>query len=524
MQIPFQILPGRTASVPAAPNCKSFVRKILNRRAGVMRLGLAASIYGSFAIACAAAQEASTSSVAQAAKPGAQDPAAEEPGFFTGLFAPSRTNLLGDMGGLRSALGNYGLTLTLLDLNEAFGNPTGGIKQGANYNGLTVMSLSLDTQKAFGLEGGTVNISAFQIRGRNLSSANLLDLQTYSGVAALPSTRLWEMWYQQSFLDGKMDVKLGQQSLDQEFIVSQGSSLFINTMMGWPMLPSADLYAGGPAYPLSSLGVRLRAKPVGPLTLLAGVFQDNPPGGPFNDDSQVRGSSAWGGNFLNATSTGALFIAEAQYAINQPSAGDMDDGKHAAGLPGTYKLGAWFDTADFPNQRYATDGLSLADPMSTGVPQMDATNFSIYAVADQMLWRPSADSTQSLGVFTRVMAAPDDRNLISFSVNSGATLKAPFQGRDNDTFGVGFGVARVSSYDSGLDQDTAFYTGTSSMPIRSTETFIEVTYQCQVTPWWQLQPDFQYVFRPGGGIPDPDNPTTRVGDESIFGLRSTVTF
>jgi porin len=62
------------------------------------------------------------------------------------------------------------------------------------------------------------------------------------------------------------------------------------------------------------------------------------------------------------------------------------------------------------------------------------------------------------------------------------------------------------------------------MPIRSTETFIEVTYQCQVTPWWQLQPDFQYVFRPGGGIPDPDNPTTRVGDESIFGLRSTVTF
>jgi porin len=480
-----------------------------------VRLGLAASMFGGLAIPCADAQDASS------AKP--TDASSEEPSFLTGLLAPSRTNLLGDMGGLRSAIGKYGLTLTLLDLNEGFGNPTGGVKQGANYNGLTVMSLSLDTQKAFGLEGGTVNLSAFQIRGRNLSSTNLLNLQTYSGVAADPSTRLFEFWYQQSFLDGKLNARVGQESLDQEFIISQGASLFINTALGWPMLPSADMYAGGPAYPLSALGGRLRAQPVGPLTLLAGVFQDNPPGGPFYDDSQLRGSSAWGGNFLNAASTGALFITEAQYAINQPSAGDMDDGKHTAGLPGTYKLGAWFDTAEFPNQRYATNGLSLANPMSSGVPQMDATDFSIYAVADQMLWRPSADSTQALGVFTRIMGAPDDRNLISFSFNGGATLKAPFTGRDSDTFGVGFGLARVSSYDSGLAQDTVFYTGTPT-PIPSVETFVEVTYQCQVTPWWQLQPDFQYVFRPGAGIPDPNNPTVRLGDESIFGLRSTVTF
>ena len=32
------------------------------------------------------------------------------------------------------------------------------------------------------------------------------------------------------------------------------------------------------------------------------------------------------------------------------------------GLPGTYKLGAWFDTAKFPDQRFDTMGLSLADP------------------------------------------------------------------------------------------------------------------------------------------------------------------
>jgi porin len=64
--------------------------------------------------------------------------------------------------------------------------------------------------------------------------------------------------------------------------------------MGWPILPSVDLYAGGPAYPLSSLGVRLRTHHAGPLTLLGGVFNDNPPGGPFNDDSQLWGSEASG--------------------------------------------------------------------------------------------------------------------------------------------------------------------------------------------------------------------------------------
>ncbi len=342
MQLSFQISAERKASLRAA--CESPVRRILSGAAGAMRLGLAVSIFGSFAIACAAAQEANTASTAQGANASGQDGAPAEPGFLTGLFAPSRTTLLGDMGGLRSALGNYGVTFGLVDTNEVFGNATGGIKQGANYGGLTLMSLGLDTQKAFGLEGGTVNISAFQIRGRDLSATNLLSLQIYSNIAALPSTRFWEIWYQQVFFGGKMDVKVGQQSIDQEFLVSQASSSFINTMMGWPMLPSGDMYGGGPAYPLSSAGVRLRGKPVDSVTLLAGVFQDNPPGGPFNDDPQTLGSSAWGGNFLHLTSTGALFIAEAQYAANQSANGNQ-------GLPGTYKIGAWFDTAAFPNPK-----------------------------------------------------------------------------------------------------------------------------------------------------------------------------
>jgi porin len=448
-----------------------------------------------------------------------ETPAAPDPSFSTGLW--TRSTLLGDAGGVRSGLWNYGITFGIQDTNEVLGNVSGGIKQGAAYDGLTLMSIGLDTQRAFGWAGGTFNISALQIRGRSLSNDNLLNLQTVSGISAAATTRLWEVWFQQAFLDGKADIKLGQQSIDQEFMTSQGSSLFINTMMGWPMVPSADLYAGGPAYPLSSLGVRLRGQPGGGFTVLGGVFQDNPPGGPFNDDGQLRGSTRWGGNFN--LRTGALIIGEVQYALNQPSAGDMDDGSHAVGLPGTYKLGFWYDTAPFPSQRFDNMGLSLADPASTGTPQMIWHNYSFYGVADQMIWREAEDSPRSLSVFARLMGAPGNRNLVNFSVNAGVTLKAPLPKRDDDSFGVGFGIAKVSGGASGLDADTNFFSGTWA-PVRTSETFIEVTYQASITPWWQMQPDFQFVINPGGGIVNPNNPTQRVGNEAVFVLRNVITF
>ena len=454
-------------------------------------------------------------------QPGAADADNSGPGFFTGIM--KRSTLLGDMGGLRPLLARYGVTLTLTDVSDVLGNVSGGTQKGFTYNALTTLTLQMDTQKAFGWDGGLINVSGLQIRGRSLSQYYLENLQTVSGIAAAPTTRFWEIWYQQSFADGKYDVKLGQQSLDQEFMVSPSSALYLNTMMGWPMLPSADLYAGGPAYPLSSLGVRFRAQPTSAITLLAGVFQDNPPGGSFYNNSQLLGSTLWGGNFNMRT--GALFIAEAQYALNQPGNGDMDSGQGQGGLPGVYKFGAWFDTASFPSQRYDNMGSSLASPNSNGIPQMIPRNASLYGVVDQMIWRPDPDGPRSVNVFVRAMSAPDNRNLISFSVNAGVNLKAPLPTRDDDTFGVGFGVAKVSSYAAGFDQDTNFY-GTAPFPVptRNTETFLEITYQIQVTPWLQIQPNFQYIFNPGGGIPNPNNPALRIKNEAVFGFRTGFIF
>lgn len=440
-------------------------------------------------------------------------PDAAETDFWT------RSTLFDDTGGFRTKLASVGLSVGLEDINEVFGNGTGGIHRGADYDGLTMLSFGLDTKAAFGWEGGVFNISAFNIRGRSLSAANLLALQTVSGIEAEPTTRLWEIWYQQSFLDNRFDVKLGQQSIDQEFLISQGSLTFLNTVMGWPMVPTTDLYAGGPSYPLSSLGVRLRARPNDNLTLLGGVFQDNPPGGPFNADSQLLGSTRWGGNFN--LRTGALFIAEVQYAINQPSTGQSaSPNDKPSGLPGVYKLGSWFDTAQFPSPKFDSVGVPLASPNSNGIAAQYWHNFSIYGVMDQTVWQ---SDPQAVSVFARIMGAPGDRNLINFSVDAGVTLKAPLPTRDNDTFGVGFGFAKVSPAASGFNQDQSFFNGTFG-PVRSSETFIEVTYQIQATGWLVVQPDFQYIFTPGGGIANPNIPGKSVGNEAVFGVRSTMAF
>jgi porin len=264
----------------------------------------------------------------------------------------------------------------------------------------------------------------------------------------------------------------------------------------------------------------VRAQPAGNVTVLAGVFDDNPPGGPFDDDSQTRGAEQSGAKFN--TGTGALAIAEVQYSINQPSTGETDHGGGRGGLPGVYKLGGWYDSGQFPDQRFDTTGLSLADPNSTGVAKLRRGNWSLYGGFDQMVWRPDPDGPRAVGVFARAMGAPADRNLVEFSINAGVTLKAPLPGRDDDSVGLGYGFTKISSRAVQFDQDTAAFAG--AYPIRSSESFIELTYQAQIAPWLVLQPDAQYVFMPSGGIQNPLNPATRIGNEAVFGIRTNIIF
>jgi porin len=51
---------------------------------------------------------------------------------------------------------------------------------------------------------------------------------------------------------------------------------------------------------------------------------------------------------------------------------------------------------------------------------------------------------------------------------------------------------------------------------------IEVMYQTPLTKWWTVQPEMQYIIRPGGGVLNPG-----VGlrpNALVLALRSTISF
>ena len=447
------------------------------------------------------------------------------PQGFTGFLGNlQRSNyLLGDLFGLRTQLSKYGISLAIQETSEVLGNATGGTKRGAEYDGLTQAIVQLDTQRAFGGHGGLFNVSALQLHGRNLSSENLQSLQTASGIEGDRATRLWELWYDQKLLpEDRMDIKIGQQSVDQEFIVNPNGAYFVNTMFGWPLVPSVDLPGGGPAYPLSALGVRVRYRPINPVAILVGVYNGSPVSNNSGDPQKVNPS---GVSF--PTHGGTLTFLELQYTY--PALGGMVYPGEGAPLGHTYRIGAWYDSERFSDQRLDGGGLSLASPNSSGQPRSHRGNYSVYAVADQMIWRQSNDPNRSVSVFGRVMDTPQaDRNLVDFSLNAGIVYHDPVANRPDDTLAIGMGYGHVSRSASALDRDTAAYAQaadpTSFNPIRHSETYIEATYQYQVHPWWQIQPDLQYVFSPGGGGANPNLPNEKIKNELVVGVRTNVLF
>ena len=449
---------------------------------------------------------------AGAARDTAEDSPTEKPADYWA------STLFGAMGGLRPALASRGVTLGLTEDSEWLKNASGGVKTGQAYHGLTTLTLGLDTQQAGGLEGGSVNVSVLHIHGRQLSPDYIGSLQTASGIEALSGPRLWELWYEQKLTD-RLDVKVGQQSLDQEFMVSEHAGTFVGTAFGWPAVPALDLPAGGPAYPLSSPGARLRLRVGESVTLLAGMFAGDPANTSTQDPQRANNR---GTTF--SLHGGTLSIAEFQYGLNQPGPAGAD-ANNQRGLPGTYKIGTWYQNRKFSDTRFDSAGLSLANPGGSGRALQHAGNYSVYAVADQTVWGDSAGGPQAVNLFARAMVAPGDRNQVGVSANLGVTMTAPFAGRDNDVLGLGIGYLKIGSNARGLDGDNNGFRALNG-PIRNSETFVEATYQYQATPWLVLQSVLQYTRNPGGGVLDPGDPsqTRRVANSTVFGMRANFTF
>ena len=94
----------------------------------------------------------------------------------------------------------------------------------------------------------------------------------------------------------------------------------------------------------------------------------------------------------------------------------------------------------------------------------------------------------------------------------------------NDSFGLAIAYSRISDSVSAAEQD-AIYFSHVQRPIQDYEAALELTYQAQIVPGWTIQPDFQYIFHPGGHIANPFDPTgAAIPNATVVGVRTTINY
>ena len=449
-----------------------------------------------------AATVASTSALA-----GAKDESAAE------WLAPKWFNEWHD------GLANKGLNFGATYIADNIANVSGGVKRGAIHFGRLDLSVDADLDKLVGWTGGRFYANAFVIYGQGLSRNYVMNLATISEIEALPDQRLYNAYFEQSFFGDRLNIRAGQQAADVEFFDSQTDDLFINGTFGWPAIKASNLPAGGPAPPIAVPGIRIKAALTENITAFGAVFNGDP-SGPGEADPQLRDHHGL-----------AFRVNDPPWVIGQVRLNyDIDIGGRP--LAGNFTPGAWKHYGSFDSQRFTAKGLSIADLGGSGVPARLRGNYGIFAVIEQVLYRPpevkdnsTSASLPGVTAFGRIAYSPPDRNLIDLYVDGGIGFVGFTPGRPLDRFGVAMAYMRISNTARNLDLDTQAFTGIQS-PVRSNETLIEMIYEAHIKPGWLIAPYFQYVFRPSGGIPNPNDPTgvSRIGDAAVFGVTTTIRY
>jgi porin len=190
--------------------------------------------------------------------------------------------------------------------------------------------------------------------------------------------------------------------------------------------------------------------------------------GPGTNDPQLR--DRYGLNFR--VNDPPLVLGEVQFQWHSE--------KGDPGLAGKFKIGGWRHFGDFTDERFDTDGLSLANATTRSAANLSG-DFGVYSVFEQKLYRVAHDDDRGIGVFARASYSPPDRNLIDFYADAGIEFVGLDDRRPKDKFGIAAGYARVSPWAQDLDLDFQRYHGTA-WPVRSYESLVTAVYQYEVKP------------------------------------------
>lgn len=419
--------------------------------------------------------------------------------------------LFGNWGGARTSLAQKGVDFEFFYAASAPGNLDGGLQRGFIYQGALLMSLTIDTYKLAEFEGGTFHAGGLWLHGQKPFSERYVgDMNKVNLIDFANAARLWEIWYQQKFFSDKLALKLGQLSIDSDFMVSEycgglGNITLLNQTFFYPSLafnvfdiPGFAARGHGLATtPLAAPGAVVKWSPSNAWKFQAGVYG----GGPDQSDSGTR--------FNLSQREGALSYFELGYLLNQ--------GASNPGLEGSYKLGAYYHTGDFVD---VYDSYLLAAGLPGPLARDYEGNYGVYFLAEQQLYREKDKidpAKQGLVGFVRALGAPPDRNLLELETDVGLIYRGLIPARDWDSLALAASYAAFSDDIIRAQRDINDM-APGSLPSGDHEIAIELSYKIQATAWWTIQPSLQHVIHPGGRV------QREIPDATVFIVQSTLRF
>ncbi|WP_246789386.1 carbohydrate porin [Acetobacter nitrogenifigens] len=409
-------------------------------------------------------------------------------------FAPSPTtqHLLPSLNGFRQRLGNYGVGFQMSYKAEALGVASGGKERGMEYIHEVNFRVDLDLKKMLGLDGWSVHGLILERAGRSVGKQKLGDYYiNYGEIYGLSGNsvaHLGFLYAEKRFLNNRVDIIFGRMPLSTDFATSP----LICTFMLLCSAPVAlKLDAGLSVYPKASWGARIRMRPTRDTVLQFGAYQVRPTA------SDISGW-AWAGE----ETTGAAFPVEFTW---QPFFGSKK-------LVGHYKVGYMHDTSIYADN---IGKLSPALAKANGVFARTSQRDSVWVLFDQMIYR-SGGVTQMDGAYVLAGYVHNTpRNSIySDEAWAGASFAGLIPGRNHDRLGVLYNYYRVSPrLEAGqrIREDAGFSLGATVAGPQKTTSVIEVNYGIDAMHGLLVQPEFEYVFRPGG--------TSRIPNAAVLGVK-----
>ncbi|HUO64915.1 MAG TPA: carbohydrate porin [Terriglobales bacterium] len=376
----------------------------------------------------------------------------------------------GNWFGARDVLSDWGIKPSISYATDLMASVAGGQRRGQAYAGQLAVDVTADLGKLAGLKGLTFDVGADWGSGTDLSR-DIGNTFTVAQYFEGQEVRLTNMYLQQSLFDGRVDLKAGRFSTGADFLTSPIDVSFVNEALNPILLAVQQNVPGVTAYPNVTWGGRVRMQPTAALSLSAGAFYSDP---------ALNQLTANGTEFGISSSAGYFVVGEAGYLVNGESG--------AAGLPGRYRMGAYYDS----NQYTFLDNPGR---QQTG-------NYGVFVMGEQMVFREGGPgSATGLTLFGAVIYAPQASiNPMPWFASAGASYQGLVSGRERD-------IAAFALYYGGFSGD---------LPGQSYELVLEWTYAIAIGRRLTVQPDIQYVINPGG--------VSSVGNAVVLGVQLTIEF